>query len=329
MAVRDSSGTDLLVDSIYYDAQGRISWFSGFQFLNNAWLNVYKVYYAYDANGNLVQRTNFNSFGTDEFTQGGVYDYRFDEQNRPTGHTAYFGDYEDIFEEAEYLYDAEGRRYMDVMLQGFGSVDSSLKILYTYDANDRLISKVYYTYDGFGWDEYNSEVFEYDYAGNCIDHSTKDNTGSYTSRRLYEYNEVGASDVSMPYYFTELGYPEAFDDANMRVLEHFYSLDADFVLQYICDYYYIYNDLPWGVESYDAVNVLVGPNPTSNYCQLRAAEMPISQVLVYDLFGRLIETMNVNDYNCTLDLTDVPAGVYMVKIALENGQTSVKKIVKE
>ncbi len=207
--ITDSSGTDQYIDTIFYNDQGLVSGFSGKQLLNGVWKEVYRVYYAYDEKGNLIQRTNFNSMGTETFTQGGVYDYYFDDQNRPTGHVLYLGDYQYLCESAQYYYDDNGYRVLDVTMSGYVTLDSSSKTYYEYDMNGRLTTQNIYLYNGTGWEQNNTHLYEYDYAGNCLDHSIKNNLGQYVNRRLYEYNAVGSSVVNMPYKLPELYLTEA------------------------------------------------------------------------------------------------------------------------
>lgn len=328
-AIKDSMGVDQVIDSVYYNEQGKVSEISGYQWLNNVWKNVYRVYYTYDVQGNMLQRTNYNSLGTEIFTQGGVYDYTYDDQNRPTGHTLYLGDYEILCETAEYFYNAEGNRIMDILMTGFDTMDSTTKIYYYYNAQGRLSSMVYYSYNGFGWDESTTELFEYDAAGNCIDHSKKNEDGEYFDRKLYEYGTVPSSEVSMPYYIPEQATPEAFDDANMRLLEHWYTWDDNFVLQYVCNYAYLYNGILMGVNSQGERQVQVGPNPTSGYCTLQNEDEMIQEVSLYDSFGRLMRVVNVNDFTCYIDLTKEMSGLYLLKVSFLNGQSVVKKVVKE
>lgn len=74
----------------------------------------------------------------------------------------------------------------------------------------------------------------------------------------------------------------------------------------------------------------VQPNPTNgevtvSYFGKWSAQMNVE---VMDISGRAVKTEKVNSYSYTLDLSDLPAGIYTVKF-LGNGGVATKKIVKQ
>ena len=334
LAIKDSAGdptygTVQVIDSMTYDAQNRVTRVDGYQKLNGVWKHVYYVNYVYDVDGNLVERTNFNSFGSDSFEQGGIYEYVY-ENGRRVSHEMYFGDHYALGERCFYQYDAQGRLISETYLQGYMTIDTTMKITYAYDAEGRKTDLRYYYYEYPNWEADRWETFLYDAAGNCEEHSVKNSLGQYTDRRFYEYNPmILASEVSMPYYVPELMLPEAFDDANMRVLEHWYTLDVDYVLQYICDYAYLYNGVFMGVEEQEAPSVSIAPNPTNGLLNINADGRVVQNASLYDLSGRLINTYMVNDATTSIDMSQVPAGIYVLKMLLEDGSPVVKKVVKQ
>lgn len=334
IAVKDSAGdptygTVQVIDSMTYDAQNRVTRDDGYQLLNGAWKHVYYVNYVFDADGNLVERTNFNSFGSDSFEQGGVYEYVY-ENGRRVSHEMYFGDHNALGERCFYQYDAQGRLVSETYLQGYVSIDTTMKITYAYDASGRKTDLRYFYYEYPNWSPDRWETFVYDAAGNCVEHSVKNSLGQYTDRRFYEYNStIPSSEVSMPYYIPEMMLPEAFDDANMRVLEHWFTLDVDYVLQYICDYAYLYNGVLMNVENLEMPDLSVSPNPTSGLLKINADGRVMQSASLYDLSGRLVNTYVVNDATTTINLSEVPAGIYLLKMLLEDGSPVVKKVVKQ
>lgn len=335
IAIRDSAGDPtygflMVIDSVSYNDQNLVSRIDGYQFLNGTWKHVYYVNYSYDEAGNMVKRTNFNSFGSNSFTQGGVYDY-FYENGRLVRHDMFFGDYYTIGERCFYEYDAQGRKVCERSLQGYGVLDSTLKINYIYDANGRLSNKRCYEYDmeSFAWMPGEQEFFVYDENGNCVEHSVKNSAGAYSDRRFYEYHPtISSEDVSMPYYVPELMLPEAFEDANMRVLEHWYTLDVDYVLQYVCDYLYFYDGILMGVQDEEPMPVTIYPNPTENMLTVSVGQQSVRSLALFDVSGRLLYKDNWKGMESTMDLTTYPAGVYFLKITMENGKTAVQKILR-
>lgn len=74
--------------------------------------------------------------------------------------------------------------------------------------------------------------------------------------------------------------------------------------------------------------VSVYPNPTSGVLTVEFNSNVAKSVSVQDLTGRVIMTANGTDSNITVDLSNLAAGVYYVKLQSE-GSVSVVKVVKE
>lgn len=323
---------DKVIDSIFYNNQGLVTEVRGFQFLNNVWKYVYYLLYSYDNDGNMTQRINFNSGGASTFEQGGVYDYVYS-QGHIVSHTCYLGDHTTLIESCSYHYNSQNQLIEEKYLQGYGSLDSSYKYVYTYDANGRVESKKMYYYDSPSWSLNETEVFVYDSYGNCTDHSIKDATGQYIERRLYEYNtDYSSEDISMPYYIPELGYPEAFDDANMRTIEHWYAMDDNFVLQYICDYLYYYNGQFLSINGNEvSSNITVYPNPIDDVVSINISDEfgNISHAKMYDVQGKQCGSFNLTCGTNQLNMTGFESGLYILKIQFTNGKVLTNKIVKK
>lgn len=325
--VIDSIGSEKVRDSIYYDANNNVIRVSGHQYLNGIWKNVYIVEYDYDANNNMTHRRNYNSMGTETFTQGGVYDYVY-QDGHIVSHTGYMGDYQFLFETCEYKYDAQNRLAAEIYCQGFETVDSSMKLVYEYGANGKLAEVRCYYYNGYGWDYNDKDVYLYDVAGNCSEHSRLDASNNYTDRKLYDYDvNTSSENIAMPYYIPELGLPEGFSDVHMRVSEQWYTLDADHVLQYVCLYYYVYST---GLSVEEMINstVSVYPNPVQNVLTVNLDEDAVAAT-VFDFQGRILQTTTCMAGVNYLDMSQYSAGVYFVKVAFKDGKTAVQKVVKQ
>lgn len=84
---------------------------------------------------------------------------------------------------------------------------------------------------------------------------------------------------------------------------------------------------PLGVDDFNALNVLVYPNPTKNSLNIEA-DFPIEKVTIYDMNGRKISENKPTSVNANIDVRHLNKGVYMAEIII-NGKRSVKKFVKE
>ncbi len=83
-----------------------------------------------------------------------------------------------------------------------------------------------------------------------------------------------------------------------------------------------------GISSYDLESsVSLYPNPTADRVTISAQGM-MESVSMYDVYGKLISTMKVNDTNAIVDLSSYASGVYFARITTENGVVT-KRIVKK
>jgi hypothetical protein len=83
--------------------------------------------------------------------------------------------------------------------------------------------------------------------------------------------------------------------------------------------------LPVGIAENKALNISVYPNPTMGELRITNYELEISDIEVFDVYGRKqkAESRKKNE----IDISHLPAGIYFVKITTEKGQV-VKKVVK-
>jgi Secretion system C-terminal sorting domain len=74
-------------------------------------------------------------------------------------------------------------------------------------------------------------------------------------------------------------------------------------------------------------SVKVYPNPATNVVHI-AADSAIQTLQLFDVQGRLLEALTVNDVTATLEFASRATGIYFIKIATEKGVT-VEKLIKE
>ncbi len=87
---------------------------------------------------------------------------------------------------------------------------------------------------------------------------------------------------------------------------------------------------PISVEDFKIANWQVYPNPTTGkFTVFSDQQSTIQSVNVYDMYGKLVQTVTVNDIAATLDLTSLANGLYVVKIIGENETVKTTKIIKQ
>lgn len=83
-----------------------------------------------------------------------------------------------------------------------------------------------------------------------------------------------------------------------------------------------------GVNDYTLeASIRVSPNPTNGECTIFNAQCAIQDVYVYDVYGKLLNLISVNDATARIDLGQYANGVYVVRVVTENG-VATKRVVK-
>jgi hypothetical protein len=79
------------------------------------------------------------------------------------------------------------------------------------------------------------------------------------------------------------------------------------------------------IKSIEKPHVFVYPNPFTNQLNLEIAEEPLT-LEIMNMAGQLVYQL-INNYK-TIELSQLPLGIYVLKITLTNNQVIQQKIVK-
>lgn len=80
-----------------------------------------------------------------------------------------------------------------------------------------------------------------------------------------------------------------------------------------------------GVVDVDRTYVTIYPNPTAALLNIES-EVPVKQLQLISFEGKIVKKFAASKQ---IDLSDLPKGVYVLKVQLENGKTEIKKIIKK
>ncbi|MBO4382401.1 MAG: T9SS type A sorting domain-containing protein, partial [Bacteroidales bacterium] len=72
----------------------------------------------------------------------------------------------------------------------------------------------------------------------------------------------------------------------------------------------------------------VYPNPTYGSVTVQHESTLIERVTVTDLYGRTVAIIPINDYQGNLNLSGLPAGVYLLNIEFENKDIVTTKLLR-
>lgn len=81
-----------------------------------------------------------------------------------------------------------------------------------------------------------------------------------------------------------------------------------------------------GVDEFNSLKIVIYPNPADGLINIQAASV-IKNIGIYDLQGRLIDTIATNKQATELNVSALKSGVYLLSIETDTG-TAYKKIVK-
>ena len=71
------------------------------------------------------------------------------------------------------------------------------------------------------------------------------------------------------------------------------------------------------------------PNPTTREVQINNNQLFINSIFIYDMMGKkIIDKPSVNNYQTTIDLSNLNQGIYFIKISTDEGST-ISKVIKQ
>jgi hypothetical protein len=85
-----------------------------------------------------------------------------------------------------------------------------------------------------------------------------------------------------------------------------------------------------GTENEKVSRLQVFPNPVQDILQLANPEgQNIRMVTLHDLNGRELSCINVNGTQVQLSVQELPAGIYQIRMVLQDGLTITRKVLKK
>ena len=99
----------------------------------------------------------------------------------------------------------------------------------------------------------------------------------------------------------------------------------------------IYNNFVYqecvGVEDYEPEAFKVWPNPVEDVvnvqCTMNNVQFEVETVEVFDIYGKLVRVENVAENLARVNVSDLPAGVYVLRVTGADGRVYHRKIVKK
>ena len=83
-----------------------------------------------------------------------------------------------------------------------------------------------------------------------------------------------------------------------------------------------------GIENHLLNSISLYPNPANEYIDVRVNELNVTNMEVYDVYGKLISTVNVIDNPTRINVSGLANGMYFVRVTTEQG-VATKSFIKK
>ena len=90
----------------------------------------------------------------------------------------------------------------------------------------------------------------------------------------------------------------------------------------------VYSSLFFGHEEIATTDFELYPNPGKDVIYIEFERWTEGEVELLDLTGKILSTTAINDMKITLPASDLPSGIYLLRICEKNGQMSSKRWMK-
>ncbi len=308
-------------EELLYDDNGNLDIINKYKWLNNEWNHYCIVEFDYNADNKRISRTDYRILGG-VFEKQDVYTYTYDDEGKLVHHDLELGGIP--LERCDYSY--ENGMPKEELYEGYDHLTDTweLSSLVTYRHDDGNLTNIDYAWwDGIGWKFDNSIVMTYDNRGNCLSRSYR--MGDNVSDRIsYEYDmEVEMEHINMP-VLPEPAYGWFDQFVNLPLKYSWERVDADGVLQYVCDFNFNYEELGTSsTKAYsDNASVNIFPNPASDFITVRSDRMQAVEVV--DVNGNVVRRLISSGDDMEIDVRNLSAGVYVVKVLADGGWVSLK-----
>ena len=86
-------------------------------------------------------------------------------------------------------------------------------------------------------------------------------------------------------------------------------------------------DIESALEEVESKVLHISPNPSRNRVSI-SSQLRMKEVKLQSVSGALIKQVSCNARTCSVDISDVSPGVYIIQAFLENGACVSQQIVK-
>jgi hypothetical protein len=207
------------------------------------------------------------------------------------------------YNENNLLTEVLGQRFI---LHKDSTVNDTL-FTYSYDENGYITE-----YDCKFWDRTNEKWINY-------------------KKYTYEYNDNYQKMTQTLFSWNSL--EEIFKCLN--IYESEYDIDGNELRRFYINcngekgtyYVFYYSDFVDIIENNATTTTTVYPNPSNDQLKIETGNEVIKEIILYDLTGKQIKHLLINEINASIDISDLYKGMYFIQIKTEKGEVK-KKFIK-
>jgi len=285
----DGYWEDYEMKTYAYDSQNRMiekiiysEWGEGLEFDD-------KIIYKYDGQNNIIEERHQYLVDDDEWEDYMIIIYSYDVQDRLAG--AMLQVLDDVWEDEIkliVLYDIPN--HTTTHIYSFRDWDDGqwydiVKIIYTYDSQNNLISESWFEGDDDEWGEFETYTYSYDENNNAKDGYY---VQSYKKGFIWDWDEQPELTV---YY----------NNMQSKISTYqFYRFKAT------------YRKSGVGVKENHLLNhsVKLYPNPVSNILYIETSTVLAPEIKIYSIQGVLLVSTKGNE----IDVSSLPNGIYIAEV---------------
>jgi len=324
-----------------YGTNNMVSNTVNMNYSGGSWINYTQDNYGYDGNNNLLSDVNQHWSGT-AWVNFEQYTSTYDGNNNQLSNLVQLWTSGAWANNTQYFYhynvsNVLTSNIMQTWVSGAWVTTDSF--VYTYDGNNNLMNELDLNWSGTAWVNNNQWVYTYS-GNNKVTYTIQTWTGSaWSNESVDNYTYSGgnlATDINQVYNGNiasnnqELFYGYDSYNNNTSIVNEQYVANAwtDY------DSTHLYYHETGTVNSVVNVNTLdavisVYPNPAQSVINVSVSNSTIQPLLatLYDITGRALKTIPLNNNVTQVSLNNISAGVYELVLADEKGNKAVKQIV--
>lgn len=309
----------------FYNGQGLLSEVTYSYYNGTNWHFIEKYYYEYDEEMNQILYIQYkHEDGNWEEVEKKVWEYA---GGLPWLILRYF--FGTLYDKTEYDYNEQG--LCSEMIRSIYIVEPMVpewkeyyKELYEYDEAGNLLTKTILDGNSNGLYYRKKTELAYDGNNNCTNISEYSGYDNNTGQWLYlnkEFGFVYDSTVNINNIAGLSSFWKEYFDLDIPLFNELQlvTIDMGDVIQY--DFYYSNST---GLDEPKEILLSVWPNPATEKVHVGGIE--IAEVQVYNTLGQLMKTVqNSNE----VDVSNLPQGVYLLRITDAEGKNRVARVMKK